>query len=197
MVAAAPQIHHKRSNSLIDGSSVAGGGHHHNQHHRPRSNSHSHRPRSNSHSSHDNNHHTRKPQTRGDLWKGCINKDIGNSIIVQIVGMQASNHTVYARVDPNCSASSESLSAVPIGKVIETMVSEGWRHVAKEILEKHIHIETADAYPTASELLKLGAVWILNEAAYAKGDSYNAHRLTPADESKVGVDWSDMTLRVQ
>ena len=163
---------------------IAGGGHHHNHHH-----------------NHGHNHH-RKPQSKQDLWKGSINKDIGNNVIVQIVGMNSSNHTVYARVDPNClsssSSSDSSLAAatnVPIGKVIETMVSEGWKSVAKEILEKHIHVETPDAFPSALQLLQLGSVWILNETAYAAGDNYHAQRLKPSDETNT-PDWKDMTLRV-
>jgi len=159
---------------------VAGGGHHHNQHH---------------HHGHHNQHH-RKPQNKSDLWKGCINTDIGNSIIVQIVGMKSSSHTVYARVNPNCSASSDSISKVTIGKVIETMVNEGWKYVAKEILEKHVHVETKDAYPSAAELLSLGSVWILNESEYAKGNNYHAHRLKSSDEGNTGIDWTNMSLRV-
>mmetsp|Transcript_15688 Transcript_15688/g.33969 ORF Transcript_15688/g.33969 Transcript_15688/m.33969 type:complete len:358 (-) Transcript_15688:1001-2074(-) len=167
---------------------------------RDRSNSlwsnHSHsqrRDRSNSYSSH--HHHPRKPQSKSDLWKGSQSKDIGNSIIVQMVGMDSNNHTVYARVDPNCDATPESLSSVPIGKVIEIMVDEGWRHVAKDILEKGVHVETGNSYPSANELLQLGAVWLLNETAYAAGDHAHARRLSPKDE-KDTPDWKDMTLRV-
>ena len=75
------------------------------------------------------------------------------------------------------------------------MVSEGWKSVAKEILEKHIHVETPDAFPSASQLLQLGSVWILNETAYAAGDNYHAQRLKPSDETNT-PDWKDMTLRV-
>lgn len=185
-----------------------------NHQRRDRSNSHSshssqRRDRSNSHSSHSSHHrygrdrsnsysshnHNRKPQSKSSLWKGSINKDIGNDIIVQIVGMESFNHTVYARVDPNCAATPESLATVPIGKVIEIMVDEGWRHVAKDILEKGVHVETANSYPSAAELLELGAVWLLNETAYAAGDHAHARRLSGKDE-KDTPDWKDMTLRV-
>jgi len=140
------------------------------------------------------NSHHRKPQSKSNLWKGSQNKDIGNSVIVQMVGMQSDSHTVYARVDPSCEATPESLAAVPVGKVIEVMVDEEWRYVAKAILETGIHVET-DSYPSAAELLKLGAVWILNETAYASGDHAHARRLSPKDEMDT-PDWKDMTLRV-
>lgn len=112
-----------------------------------------------------------------------------------MVGMESANHTVYARVDPDCAASPESLASISIGKVIEIMVDEGWRHVVKDILEKHVHVETADSYPKAGELLQLGAVWLVNETAYAAGDSAHARRLSPKDENDT-PDWKDMTLRV-
>lgn len=156
-------------------------------------NSSSRRERSNSHHSHHGQ--PRKPQSKSDLWKGSINKDIGNSIIVQMVGMESEKHQVFARVDPSCNATPEALATVPIGKVIDIMVTEGWRHVAKDILEKGIHVETSDSYPSAEELLKLGAVWILNETAYAAGQDAHARRLSPKDEN-ITPDWKDMTLRV-
>ena len=160
---------------------------------RDRSNSYQ-RDRSNSYQRDRSNSYVRKPQSKSNLWKGSLNKDIGNSIIVQMVGMESSSHTVYARVDPSCDATPESLSTVPIGKVIEIMVDEEWRHVAKAILEKGVHVEP-DSYPSAAELLKLGAVWLLNETAYAAGDHAHARRLSPKDENDT-PDWKDMTLRV-
>ena len=112
-----------------------------------------------------------------------------------MVGMESAKHTVYARVDPDCAASPESLASISIGKVIEIMVDEGWRHVVKDILENHKHVETADSYPKAGELLQLGAVWLVNETAYAAGDSAHARRLSTKDENDI-PDWKDMTLRV-
>jgi len=139
-----------------------------------------------------------KPPKRSDLWKGAIEKDLGDGITVQMVGMDSENHTVYARVDPQCPAvkndNVEALKSVPLGKVIEVMVDEGWRHAAKDILEKGKHVEP-DSYPSANELLKLGAVWLLNEAAYAKGDNAHAKRLSSEDEMDT-PSWEDMTLRV-
>lgn len=109
--------------------------------------------------------------------------------------MESNNHTCYARVDPSCNATPEALASVPIGKVIEIMVDEGWRHVARDILETGVHVETADSYPTAAELLQLGAVWLLNETLYAAGENAHARRLSPKDED-ITPDWKDMTLRV-
>mmetsp|Transcript_38927 Transcript_38927/g.81429 ORF Transcript_38927/g.81429 Transcript_38927/m.81429 type:complete len:601 (+) Transcript_38927:212-2014(+) len=191
-----------RSNSMpIDRSSTpsssssSNNGHNNNTPNRRRG-----RDRSNSHASHGHHHHNhhnhgpRKPQSKKNLWKGSQNKDIGNNVIVQMIGMESAKHTVYARVDPDCAATSESLAAVPIGKVIEIMVDEEWRHVAKAILEKGVHVEP-DSYPSAAELLKLGAVWLLNETAYAAGDHAHARRLSPKDENDT-PEWKDMTLRV-
>lgn len=180
--------HHKPTSNGDSNSSngSSGNDNHHHHHHR--------RDRSNSQHNHDSQTH-RKPQSKSDLWKGSINKDIGNSIIVQMVGMESANHTVYARVDPDCAAYPESLASISIGKVIEIMVDEGWRYVVKDILEKHVHVETADSYPKAGELLQLGAVWLVNETAYAAGDSAHARRLSPKDENDT-PDWKDMTLRV-
>lgn len=181
-----------RSNTNTSSSSSgngSNGNNNNNGHNRRRG-----RDRSNSHGHHHHNHHPRKPQSKKDLWKGSQNKDIGNSVVVQMIGMKSANHTVYARVDPSCSATPDALAAVPVGKVIEVMVDEEWRHVAKAILERGVHVE-GDSFPSAAELLKLGAVWLLNETAYAAGDHAHARRLSPKDEMDT-PDWKDMTLRV-
>ena len=68
-------------------------------------------------------------------------------------------------------------------------------NLARDILETGVHVETADSYPTAAELLQLGAVWLLNETLYAAGQNAHARRLSPKDED-VTPDWKDMTLRV-
>ena len=142
----------------------------------------------------DGSNGSRKERSKEDLWKGAQEKDIGNNVIVQMIGMESTDHTVYARVDPGCKASADAIKSVPLGKVIEVMVDEGWRHVAKDILEKGKHVEP-DSYPSANELLKLGAVWLLNETAYASGDSAHARRLYEKDEMDT-PSWEDMTLRV-
>lgn len=157
------------------------------------------RDRSNSNASYNGHHHhqhhhgPRKAQSKADLWKGSVSRDIGNSVVVQMVGN--GSHTGYARVDPACNATPESLAVVPVIKVIEIMVDEERSLVAKDILEQHIHVDTADTFPSATELLELGAVWLLNETAYAKGENSHARRLALKDETDT-PDWKDMTLRV-
>mmetsp|Transcript_17464 Transcript_17464/g.37726 ORF Transcript_17464/g.37726 Transcript_17464/m.37726 type:complete len:620 (+) Transcript_17464:181-2040(+) len=169
-----------------------GGNNGHGNRRRDRSNSH-HSP-GGQHHHHHHHHGPRKPQSKSDLWKGSLKKDIGNSVIVEMVGMETHKHTVYARVDPACDATPEALASVPVGKVIETMVDVEWRHVARAILEQGVHVEP-DSYPSAEQLLSLGAVWILNETAYAAGENAHARRLSPKDEGDT-PEWKDMTLRV-
>ncbi|KAL3795735.1 hypothetical protein HJC23_008222 [Cyclotella cryptica] len=145
------------------------------------------------------------PRNKSDLWKNALEKDLGDGVIIQMCGLGSANHVVYARMKPSTNTNGDSAAnntnnddgtshAVSLGKVIEVLVDQGWRHIAKSILEQGVHIE-ADSYPSASQLLHLGAVWILNETLYAKGDSAHAKRLSPKDEGTV-PDWEDMTLRV-
>ena len=131
---------------------------------------------------------------KASLWKGALIKELDNNVVVQMVGMDSPNHTVYARVDPDCAATAECLKSVPLGKVIEVMVDEGWRHAVKDILEKGLHVEN-ETYPSANELLKLGSVWLLNEASYCTDHNAKARRLSESDEMDT-PDWKDMTLRV-
>ena len=131
---------------------------------------------------------------KASLWQGALTKELYNNVVVQMVGMDSPNHTVYARVDPDCAATAECLKSVPLGKVIEVMVDEGWRHAVKDIMEKGMHVEN-ETYPSANELLKLGSVWLCNEAAYCTGHNAHARRLSESDEMDT-PDWKDMTLRV-
>jgi len=131
---------------------------------------------------------------KASLWKGALVKELDNNVVVQMVGMDSPNHTVYARVDPNCAATAECLKSVPLGKVIEVMVDEGWRHAVKDILEKGVHVEN-ETYPSANELLKLGSVWLVNETGYCTDHNAKARRLSESDEMDT-PDWKDMTLRV-
>jgi len=153
---------------------------------RPRSNSYYHRDRSKS------THRT--PHSKKDLWKGSVNVNIGNNVIVQMIGLKSPNHTSYARVDPRCSALPATLSSTPLSKVIEVLVDESHSRLARAILEKKVHVE-ADSYPSAEQLLQLGSVWLLNETSYASGDSTHARRLSKKD-SQDTPEWKDMTLRV-
>eukprot|EP00957_Ditylum_brightwellii_P077622 5898900-Ditylum_brightwellii.AAC.1 len=147
-------------------------------------------------------------KTREELWKGAYAKDLGEKYggaVIQIVGIDSAVHTAYARVvfpsatkepteEPVSTTTTDS-TKITVGKVIDATVDEGWRHVAKIILEKGEHIEH-DSYPNSKTLLKLGSVWLLNETSYT-GDSHNAHakRLSPEEEIMT-PDWSDMTLRI-
>lgn len=124
--------------------------------------------------------------SKEDLWKDSFDVQVGGAT-VQLVGLDdQSTHTVYARVAKG--------SDVSIGTVVESMVDEGWRRVVKDIMENKEHIQI-DSHPSASLLLRLGSVWLLNETAWAEGKGSHAHRLTPKDETRV-PDWNDMTLRV-
>lgn len=127
--------------------------------------------------------------SKEDLWKDALELSVGDATI-QLVGLDdQSNHIVYARVSKD-----EGSNGVSIGTVVEAMVDEGWRRIIKDILEKKQHVQV-DSHPPASLLLRLGAVWLLNETAWQKGEGSHAHRLTPKDEDRV-PDWKDMTLRV-
>ena len=136
----------------------------------------------------DSKRHRSQSIDKTSLWKGALTKELDNNVIIQMVGMESANHTVYARVDPDCGQS------VTLGKVIEVMVDEGWRHAVKDILEKGLHVEN-ETYPSAAELLKLGAVWLLNETDYCTDHNAHARRLCQSDEMET-PDWKDMTLRV-
>jgi hypothetical protein len=124
--------------------------------------------------------------SKEDLWKDALNMEIGGAT-VQIIGLDDhTTHTAYARVSKG--------SDVSIGTVVECMVDEGWRRVIKDILENKEHVQV-DSHPSASLLLRLGSVWLLNETAWSQGKGSHAHRLQPKDESRI-PDWEDMTLRV-
>lgn len=153
-------------------------------------------------------------RSKSDLWRGALEKDLGDGIIIQMCGLGSEGHVVYARmkpaeklentggesptsaVDTNADGTdgSEKKQGVTLGKVIEILVDEGHRSIAKSILEQHVHIQP-DSYPSAAELLQLGSVWILNETLYSSGSSAHAKRLTLGDVDEVPA-WNDMTLRV-
>jgi 23S rRNA-/tRNA-specific pseudouridylate synthase len=125
--------------------------------------------------------------SKDDLWKDALEKEVGGAT-VQLVGLDdQAHHTAYARV-------SEGGENVNIGAVVECMVDEGWRRVVKDIMEKKEHVEK-DTHPSASLLLRLGSVWLLNETAWQKGEGSHAHRVTPDEEMTV-PDWQNFTLRV-
>lgn len=132
--------------------------------------------------------------SRDKLWKDALVKEVEGTdkttALVQMTGLESKQHTVFARVVSN----DESNPQVTIGKVIEVMVNESYDFLVHNILEKKEHIEK-DSYPPSSELLRLGAVWLLNEADWQKGRGAHAHRLGVQEELTI-PNWKDMTLRV-
>jgi hypothetical protein len=132
-------------------------------------------------------------KSKEELWKGALEKDVGDGAMVQMIGLDSPGHTVYARVIPNGDPSSTS-PQITIGRAVEVMVDEEWSHIIKEIMEKKERIET-DSRPPADQLLRLGAVWLINETAYTKGEDVHAHRLGEKDTDAI-PDWKDMTIRV-
>ena len=149
-------------------------------------------------------------RNKTDLWRGALEKDLGNGITIQMCGLGSENHVVYARMKPVDRGSESPTSAVDntdatisnddghqgvtLGRVIEVLVDERHRSIAKSIMEQHIHIQP-DSYPSAEQLLTLGAVWILNETLYSSGSSAHAKRLSLKDVDEI-PSWNDMTLRV-
>ena len=132
-------------------------------------------------------------KSKDQLWKGAITTDIGDGLRVQMVGMDSKSHIVYARVLPPEKNPTEEAN-VTVGKVVETMVEVEWKRLIKEIMEKHKHIEN-DSHPPAKELLRLGAVWLINETEYAKGGNGHARLLKEKDES-LKPNWENFTVRV-
>ena len=47
-----------------------------------------------------NSVHQRKTHSKADLWKGSVSEDLGDGVVVQMVGMDSYNHAIYTRVDP-------------------------------------------------------------------------------------------------
>jgi hypothetical protein len=131
--------------------------------------------------------------SKEDLWKDSVEKEIdvdGDTATVQVMGLDSATHTAYARAK----GSSDAKNKVNVKKVLDVVVGEGWRHAAKDILEKKQHVAVG-SHPPAQELLQLGAVWLLDETAYTHGKGTHARRLSPNDEEKF-PNWEDETLRV-
>ena len=156
---------------------------HHHHHHRLRDRS--------------NSVHQRKTHSKADLWKGSVSQDLGDGVVVQMVGMDSYNHAIYTRVDPACPATPATLATVPVGKVVEVTAEEGRRRAARAALAggRAAGACPRDACPGADELLRLGAVWLVNETTYAATGKAHAKRLAPADAART-PDWKDMTVRV-
>eukprot|EP00567_Pseudictyota_dubia_P018111 CAMPEP_0197438514 /NCGR_PEP_ID=MMETSP1175-20131217/5492_1 /TAXON_ID=1003142 /ORGANISM="Triceratium dubium, Strain CCMP147" /LENGTH=584 /DNA_ID=CAMNT_0042968263 /DNA_START=87 /DNA_END=1841 /DNA_ORIENTATION=+ len=135
-------------------------------------------------------------KSKEDLWKGAIELDIGDGHTVQLIGMDSAVHVVFARavVGKGGKGGDGGKGGVSVSRVVRALVDEEYRHVVKDILEKGTHIEL-DSHPPAEQLLDLGAVWLINETAYTKGEDTHAHRLSRRDEDTV-PNWTDETLRV-
>ena len=133
------------------------------------------RARSNSYYRDRSNSHHRRPQSKKDLWKGALEVDTGQGVTVQMIGLDSANRTVYARIDPACSATPETLASTPLSKVIEVMVDESHRRLAHQILEKKLHVEV-DSFPNAEKLLRLGS-----------GECRKIHRGGTMRRSQVGL----------
>jgi hypothetical protein len=133
----------------------------------------------------------KQPVSRNDLWKDAL-EIAKDGTIIQLVGLGSAEHTVYGRVKSGSPADAK----IPIGTVIEQLVDQGWKNVARDILEKKEHVQV-DSYPPVNALLELGAVWLLNETMYISSKSHDAHahRLAAKDYDRV-PNWADMTLRV-
>ena len=134
---------------------------------------------------------------REDLWKDALDIELSAGTL-QITGLTSSNHTVYARVVASCGKEDEkkkeSKITATIKEVVDRVVTESWRNIAKDILQKHSSV-TADSFPSADKLLELGAVWLLDETRYCHGEDPHAHRIVTKN-SLQEPDWSNKTLRV-
>lgn len=130
-----------------------------------------------------------------DLWKNALEIELSTGTL-QITGLTSSNHTVYARVvvRQNEEEKSEAKFVATIGEVVDLVVTESWRNIAKDILQSHSTV-AADSFPSAEKLLELGAVWLLDETRYCHGEDPHAHRVAPKNSSSV-PDWNNKTLRV-
>lgn len=132
---------------------------------------------------------------RENLWKGALEIELSTGTL-QITGLTSSNHTVYARVvcHQNEEEKKEDKVTATIKEVVDRVVTESWRNIAKEILQKHSTV-SADSFPSAEKLLELGAVWLLDETRYCHGEDAHAHRILINNSSGV-PDWNNKTLRV-
>ena len=137
-------------------------------------------------------------QSKEDLWKDALTVELpgdGTTSIQWYEYPAKNHHELFARVVSSSSSNDDdSNNTVTIGQVVETMVDETWKRTAKAILETKKKVKP-DSFPPATQLLELGAVWLLNERLYCEGQGAHAHRMHPKDETRV-VDWNDFTLRI-
>lgn len=130
-----------------------------------------------------------------DLWKDAFLVDVPEHPEVQVQWFELKKHTIFARaIVAGTAVANQSPSDISIGQVVDVMVDKTWKRTAKAILETKKHV-APDSYPPASQLLELGAVWLLNEELYCQGHGAHAHRLHLADETRC-PDWTAFTLRI-
>jgi hypothetical protein len=144
---------------------------------------------------HHHKHHKRSTKlSKEELWKDALDKSLDTGGVVQMSDLDSSSHTAYARVVVGANGNKPSTATAPVAEVVKSIVDEVWTRVAKEILERKAAVEK-DSYLSAEQLLSLGAVWLVNETAYASGQGADAHRLSAQDATSV-PDWENFSLRV-
>ena len=147
-----------------------------------------------------------------DLWKNAFLVDVPNHPNVKIQWFELKNFTIYARAinitlaDADADGVLETTAnTISIRQVVELMVDEKWKRTARTILENKKHF-AIDTFPSASQLLELGAVWLLHEELYCQGHGAHAHRImrhnnnnnnnSETDDAAQCPDWNNYTLRV-
>ncbi|CAB9499275.1 expressed unknown protein [Seminavis robusta] len=180
--------------------------HHHKNH------NHNHHPKKNNHKKTPSRHNSKNSHNSGptkeDLWKGAEVKTLNEGWIVEMTGLDSKMHTVYARAVQTADCKHPSPC---VQQVVDAVVDVAWKHIAKHILEQHdpdemkrVDLDHRDqgAFPPASQLLKLGAVWLVNETSFLQHTDSKKHhhtkkkRLTHESDGERTPDWKDYVLRV-
>jgi hypothetical protein len=160
--------------------------------------------------------------SKEDLWKGADVKTLAdnNGWIVEMTGLDSKMHTVYARAVQTTDYKASAHPTPSVRQVVESVVDIAWKHVAKHILEAKDKDEilrldldhwNQGAFPPASQLLELGAVWLVNETSFLQQQSSEIcsntkhkkghhhtkkKRLTSEEDGNRTPDWNDYVLRV-
>jgi hypothetical protein len=168
-----------------------------------------------------NNNNKMSVPSKEDLWKGAEVKKLTDNQgwIVEITGLDSKMHTVYARAARTTDYTVSTHPTPSVREVVESVVDVAWKHIAKHILEDKDKDEilrldlnhwNQGAFPPASQLLELGAVWLVNETSFLqqqletnkKGHHHHRHtstkkkRLTSEEDGDRKPDWNDYVLRV-
>jgi 23S rRNA-/tRNA-specific pseudouridylate synthase len=95
-----------------------------------------------------------------ERWKDAVIWDDSNgNLSIEMVGLDSSTGTIFARMTPGSDGTS-----VTLGKLVEVIISHTASH--NQTNERHKHQTTPTAI--AGELIRLGSVWILPK-------THNAH----------------------